>query len=243
MDKEMDKEMDKKLTPAQLKKKAYYEKNKAAIRAKQKAHYDKKKDIICEKKKEYYKQNCERIKKRVAIQQKDYYQKPEVKEHKQAYRKKYNSRDSVKKYRALRHVKKYATDIDYKMTTILRGRLSTLVNSKFKYKSTKKLLGCSMEHFKEWIEFQFDDNMNWNNHGDYWHLDHIKPCAKFKMSKKEDQEECFHWTNLQPLEATENLEKSDKYTNETKTNAKLMLMLFNMGKKIDNTIKDITSTV
>jgi len=52
--------------------------------------------------------------------------------------------------------------------------------------------------------------MNWQNHGK-WHIDHIKPLAKFNPNDYEDVKKANHYTNLQPLWAEENLKKSDKY--------------------------------
>lgn len=53
--------------------------------------------------------------------------------------------------------------------------------------------------------------MSWENYGIRgWHIDHIKPCASFDLSIIEEQKECFHYTNLQPLWWHENLAKSDK---------------------------------
>ena len=52
--------------------------------------------------------------------------------------------------------------------------------------------------------------MSWENHGT-WHIDHRVPCAKFDLTKKEEQEKCFHYTNLQPLWAKDNLSKGNKY--------------------------------
>jgi desulfoferrodoxin (superoxide reductase-like protein) len=61
------------------------------------------------------------------------------------------------------------------------------------------------------LEKQFKLGMNWDNYGrSGWHIDHIKPCASFDLTKKEEQLKCFHYTNLQPLWARENLIKSDK---------------------------------
>ena len=51
--------------------------------------------------------------------------------------------------------------------------------------------------------------MTWDNVGN-WEIDHIVPYASFDLTKKEEQEKCFHWTNLQPLYATENISKSNK---------------------------------
>jgi hypothetical protein len=48
------------------------------------------------------------------------------------------------------------------------------------------------------------------NHSDCWHIDHIIPCARFNLVDLEQQKLCFHYTNLQPLWAKDNLSKADK---------------------------------
>ena len=52
--------------------------------------------------------------------------------------------------------------------------------------------------------------MTWENHG-VWHIDHIKPCCQFNLIDEEEQKKCFHYTNLQPLWAKDNLSKGGKY--------------------------------
>ena len=53
--------------------------------------------------------------------------------------------------------------------------------------------------------------MTWKNWGvKGWHLDHIIPCASFDLSLPEEQKKCFHYTNLQPLWAEDNLSKGSK---------------------------------
>ena len=37
------------------------------------------------------------------------------------------------------------------------------------------------------------------NYVKYWHIDHVIPCAKFNVSEVEEQQICFHWTNLCPM--------------------------------------------
>ena len=73
-----------------------------------------------------------------------------------------------------------------------------------------KLTGCNILFLKEYLEAKFKKGMNWENYG-VWHVDHIKPCASFNLMKKEEQEKCFHYTNLQPLWAIENIKKGKKF--------------------------------
>ncbi|AGD92421.1 intron encoded hypothetical protein [Megavirus lba] len=43
--------------------------------------------------------------------------------------------------------------------------------------------------------------MTWENHGSYWHFDHVKPCASFDLSNDDEILKCYNWTNYQPLKA------------------------------------------
>ena len=67
-------------------------------------------------------------------------------------------------------------------------------------------VGCSPAFLREHLERLFSDGMTWENQGE-WHVDHIRPCASFDLSTEEEKKRCFHYTNLQPLWATDNLSK------------------------------------
>ena len=78
---------------------------------------------------------------------------------------------------------------------------------------TQDMLGCDFYFFKEYIEQQFEEGMNWLNHGT-WHIDHKVPLS-VGISTDEILK-LNHYTNLQPLWAYENLNKSNKMLDEHK---------------------------
>ena len=101
-----------------------------------------------------------------------------------------------------------------KAASLLRARLSQLIRKAKTNKQahTMDLAGCDIEYLVEYLEDQFQAGMSWKNHGrDGWHIDHIKPCASFDLTKLQDQKQCFHYTNLQPLWAYQNQSKGDKW--------------------------------
>ncbi len=116
---------------------------------------------------------------------------------------------SVKKWRN----KAYKTDIKFRILCVLRTRMSIAMKNKKKSNRTMDLVGTSMNGLRNHLESQFKDGMSWENYGKFgWHIDHIRPCASFDLSDPEQQKQCFHYTNLQPLWAHENLTKHAKYT-------------------------------
>jgi len=109
-----------------------------------------------------------------------------------------------------RHYRKVSHD--YRLRECLASRMRTAMNGNCKADTTKALLGCTYEEARAHIEAQFTQGMSWDKMGVHGiHIDHIRPCASFDLSDPEQQRECFHYTNLQPLWAEDNLAKSDKW--------------------------------
>ena len=107
--------------------------------------------------------------------------------------------------------KAYYKNPEYKLQVLLRTRFKRALKNNSKSKSALKLIGCTIKQLKQHLENQFKEGMTWKNYNIFtWHIDHIIPCCKFDLSKEEEQKKCFHYTNLQPLWAKENLRKSGK---------------------------------
>lgn len=124
---------------------------------------------------------------------------------------KFENRDKVKIYMKKYHKNRYATNINYKLACLLRGNANRIIKKGCKKNcKTLKMLGCSVQFVRDWLKSQFDEHMTWKNHGSYWHMDHFFPVACFDLTKPEEQNKCFHWSNLQPLEGRANLRKGCK---------------------------------
>jgi len=123
--------------------------------------------------------------------------------------KKYWSKDENKKRRADLKRERWGIDENLRISSNCRSRVYRALKGQKKSKSTEKLVGCSFDELKIYLQNKFLDGMSWDNYGE-WHIDHILPCASFDLSKKEEQEKCFHYTNLQPLWGYDNIVKRDK---------------------------------
>jgi hypothetical protein len=96
------------------------------------------------------------------------------------------------------------------MVCRLRSRVAGALKGTQKADSTMRLLGCTSEQFRKHLESQFVEGMHWENR-DEWAIDHVRPCASFDLLLESEQRKCFHYTNLQPLWAKDNLSKGCKY--------------------------------
>lgn len=143
----------------------------------------------------------------------EYYKKNsvEMNEKKKEYNKKNKRKILDRQMRYNKERKK--VDPFYKLSITLRNRIRNFIKckgiSKTISKKTIEIIGCSSTELKEHIEKQFVDGMSWENHGPTgWHLDHIIPLISAKT--EEEMISLNHYTNLQPLWASDNLKKGKK---------------------------------
>jgi hypothetical protein len=115
-----------------------------------------------------------------------------------------------KEHTNARDRERYKNDQQFRMKKILRTRFNKTVTGKKISNSILVYLGVSLEYFLEWIEYQFDENMNWNNQGTYWDIDHVTPCSNFNFENDDEIKICFNWKNIRPCEKIENYKKNNK---------------------------------
>ena len=102
-------------------------------------------------------------------------------------------------------------DPAYKLTKNMRSRLHMAIKGNFKSGSAVRDLGCTIEEFKTYLEAKFLPDMTWDNWSKTgWHIDHVIPFASIDVTDREQLLPILHYTNLQPLWASDNLKKGAK---------------------------------
>ena len=194
--------------------KEYHIKNKEKIAKQRKEYREKNKD----KMKEYREKNKDKIKK----QSKEY--KENNKEHLQMKRKEYREKNKeiINIKQNIRRKKRYHNDALFRVSINIRGAVNRVCFGGVKTGKSIDLVGCDNTFLMNHLESLFTYKMNWNNYGTYWHIDHIKPISSFHDLAVDplQQRLCCNWRNLQPLEANENLSKSDKWDSSLEENIK-----------------------
>jgi hypothetical protein len=152
-----------------------------------KSYYDRNRSSILAKKKLYQANNKDRLRAYL----KEYYRKNKVKaiENQVAYDRERRRLDPV-----------------FKAVSNCRRVMRHALHGRTKSAKSLELIGCATDFFQFWIALQFRPFMSWENYGQ-WHVDHKRPCASFDLSDPEQQRACFHYSNLQPLWASENQSK------------------------------------
>jgi hypothetical protein len=123
------------------------------------------------------------------------------------------NRAKISRNKARYEKQRVETDPVFRLTKNLRRRLSLAFKAQKGRKSqtTLGLIGCSRDKLRQHLVSQFREGMTLENHGKVWHIDHIRPCSSFDLSDPNQAILCFHYSNLQPLFADENMRKGDRW--------------------------------
>jgi hypothetical protein len=186
--------------------KIYYHLNKEKVSLYKKEYYENNKEEILSKSKVYYIENKKETPKKQVMSDEERREKSRIYSLKYYY----NNKEEQNRKSNKRRVKRLKSDSLYKITHNIRSLILVSFKNQFTTKSKKtiEILGCSFEEFKIHLESKFDENMNWDNQGSYWHMDHIIPISSAET--EEDVYRLNHYTNFQPLYWLDNLKKGNK---------------------------------
>lgn len=179
--------------------KKYREKHKEELKAKCKIWRDNNRDKIHEynisnKRKQHIRKWSKQYNEREDVKQrlKIYYQNPEVQQ-------RIYNREKEK-------LNKPNYRLEHNVLTLLGGCLAGRIKQS---PSLEERCGYTAEQLRQHIKSQFTSEMNWDNYGTYWELDHIVPRFKFHYESYDDEQfkQCWALENLRPLTVKENRER------------------------------------
>jgi len=98
------------------------------------------------------------------------------------------------------------SNINYRLKKSIAARLRTVL---VKNDSTMSYIGCNVQYLREWFEYNFTEEMNWDNYGLYWSIDHIIPVCKFDLTNDDEKLKCWNWSNLMPVKINYNSSKKN----------------------------------
>lgn len=140
------------------------------------------------------------------------YYKNQLRQQETSRKWKQRNQDQVREYERKHRALQILNDLNFCIRERLRTRIRVALRGGFKAAKTSELIGCSLLELRLHLEKQFRPGMTWENWSPTgWHVDHIRPCASFDLTDPAQQKLCFHYSNLQPLFAEENLRKGAKY--------------------------------
>lgn len=195
--------------------KAWVEKNRDSIRQKTNSYYALKKDRRRAQAKEYRNRNAEVLKER---RQKNYAEKKgEInarsnqwwKDHPEKAREKHIK--YLPRRLELRKLRRASDPVErIKDSCRTRTRFILSQAGVQKHDHTFALVGCTPNFFKSFLEAQFKPEMNWDNYGTYWEIDHVVALKKFNLRDEGQRRAAFRYSNCRPLRKPENRSKCDR---------------------------------
>jgi len=137
------------------------------------------------------------------------------KEHRKEYLKEYREKniENIRKTKRDYERNRKESDPLYKLISNFRTAIYQVLKESNveKNKHYFDILQYTPESLIKHLESQFENNMNWDNYGE-WHVDHKLPITSFNIEEMGDEEfmRCWSLENLQPMWGTDNIRKSNK---------------------------------
>ncbi len=162
--------------------------------------------------KKHYDQNLESIKERTKKRNHKRYNENKEREKQRVVKYRKNNPDKAKEWSKVSY-ERNKEKVDFRINISMSGGIYKAIKEMKNGRHWESLVGYTLEQLMAHLESQFDETMSWDNYGSHWHIDHIKPKSWFLVETTEDEafKKCWSLDNLQPLEASKNMSKRDRW--------------------------------
>lgn len=105
-----------------------------------------------------------------------------------------------------RYKEKTKQNISFKLNTNVHKCINSLFTGRSKTTMYTMYLGYNEEQLKKHFELLFTPEMNWDNYGSVWEIDHIIPknCFSFESYDDEQFKQCWSLSNIRPILKSDN---------------------------------------
>jgi hypothetical protein len=212
----MDKKLSEHFTYSEFKKKEYMreyqKKNKEYLKEYGKQWRKNNLDKIKKKDSERWKKNKVKLKEQHKKWLKNHPDYPNEWYHKNIEKCRERSRQN-QGYRNTYKKRKREINPQFKLDSNIGWMIWKGLKEKKNNKRWTEFVNYTVEKLMKHLEKQFTLEMNWNNYGSYWVVDHIIPRNAFKYTQPNDIDFqiCWSLNNLRPLSEEENFKKGSRY--------------------------------
>jgi len=114
-----------------------------------------------------------------------------------------NNRDHVnEQYR-----NKYATNQRVKINRNMHDRLRNTLRRGIYTHRTAEIIGLTEVQWLDWLVFNFEGDMWFQNYGSHWEFDLILPASAFDLSIEQQLLACYNLCNIRPCLKADNAAK------------------------------------
>lgn len=99
---------------------------------------------------------------------------------------------------------RYQNDNDYRLAKNHRTSLCRVIKNP---NTASEYVNCSGDRLKDWLEFQFTEEMTFDNYGRVWTVDHVVPVYTFLLGQY-PSDIVLNWFNICPVPKKRNLTKN-----------------------------------
>lgn len=87
-------------------------------------------------------------------------------------------------------------NLNYRIKKLLAKKIRHFTD---KIDTTMNYIGCNIQYVREWIEYNFTEDMNWNNYETFWTIENIIPICNFDLTLEDNKYKYWNWSNLIPV--------------------------------------------
>jgi hypothetical protein len=105
-----------------------------------------------------------------------------------------NNHDRANNYQ----VNHRANNPQHRIKESMLSRLNNFIRRGTYSARTEELIGCSRQVFTDWLGFNFENGMAFENHGTLWHFDFVIPFKAFDLTNEDELRAAMHYSNIKP---------------------------------------------